>query len=420
MKKILFIILTACLSFSAFAANKEVKDTAAFEPFTRNIGISTSTFIPKGTVGFGAAISYNTYDLGNAVNDAGYKMLFGLLTGIQGEVLTVGVAPYVSYFVMDNLSVGARFEYSKTSFGLQNLGIDVMDLGLGINDFYYNKNSYLGSVAARYYIPFGNSRRFAMFAELRGTGGYAQSETFNYSQGEDASGISTDKLGTYQDIYKFNIGVIPGITAFFTNNIALEMSVGLIGLDYQKVVQNTNQVDFSVAESSSANFKVNLLAVNLGLSFYIPTGQHSKKAQKAYAAKSVSASAVSTQAVEAEKLATSAMASTKTEKTAKVEKTAKAEKAPKVEKVKEEKVKEEKAPKAEKVKKEKVEKVKEPKPEKVKEEKAPKAEKVKKVKEEKAPKAEKVKKEKAPKAEKVKEPKVKEPKVKKEKAPKAE
>ena len=406
MKKILFIILIACLSFNAFAANKEVKDTAAFEPFTRNIGISTSTFIPKGTVGFGAAISYNTYDLGNAVNDAGYKMLFGLLTGIQGEVLTVGVAPYVSYFVMDNLSVGARFEYSKTSFGLQNLGIDVMDLGLGINDFYYNKNSYLGSVAARYYIPFGNSRRFAMFAELRGTGGYAQSETFNYSQGEDASGISTDKLGTYQDIYKFNIGVIPGITAFFTNNIALEMSVGLIGLDYQKVVQNTNQVDFSVAESSSANFKVNLLAVNLGLSFYIPTGQHSKKAQKAYVAKGVSASAVSTQAVEAEKLATSAMASTKTEKTAKVEKAAKAEKAPKAEKVKEEKVKEEKAPKAEKVKKEKVEKVKEPKPEKVKEEKAPKAEKVK---------VEKVKEEK-----KVKEPKVKEPKVKKEKAPKAE
>jgi hypothetical protein len=178
---------------------------------------------------------------------------------------------------MDNLSVGARFEYNKTSFGLQNLGINVMDLGLGINDFYYNKNSYMGSVAARYYIPFGNSRRFAMFAELRGTGGYAQSETFNYSQGEDASGVSTDKLGTYQDIYKFNIGVIPGLTAFFTNNVALEVSVGLIGLDYQKVVQNTNQVDFSVTESSSANFKVNLLAINLGLSFYIQTGKNKPK-----------------------------------------------------------------------------------------------------------------------------------------------
>ena len=372
MKKILFVILTACLSFSAFAANKEVKDTAAFEPFNRNIGISTSTFIPKGTVGFGAAVSYNTYNLGNAVNDAGYKMLFGLLTGIQGEVLTVGVAPYVSYFVMDNLSVGARFEYSKTSFGLKNLGIDVMDLGLGISDFNYNKNSYLGSVAARYYIPFGNSRRFAMFTELRGTGGYAQSETFNYSQGTDASGTSTDKLGTYQDIYKFNIGVIPGITAFFTNNIALEMSVGLIGLDYQKVVQNTNQVDFSVAESSSANFKVNLLAINLGLSFYVPTGQHSKKAQKAQVAKCASASTMSTQTVEAVKAAKAEKV--KGPKPEKVKK----DKAPKVKKVKApkaEKVKKEKAAKAEKVKEPKAEKVKKDKTEKVKKVKAPKAEK---------------------------------------------
>lgn len=280
MKKILFIILAAGLSFNAFAA-KKAKNTEEAEPFTRNIGISTSTFIPKGTVGFGAALSYNTYDLGNAVNDSGFKMLFGALTGIQGNLVTVGVAPYVSYFVIDNLSVGARFEYSKTSLGVQNLGINVMDLGLGISDFYYNKNSYLGSVAARYYIPFGNSRRFAMFAELRGTGGYAQSETFNYSEGEDASGESTDKLGTYQDIYKFNIGVIPGITAFFTENVALEVSVGLIGLDYQKTVQNTNQVEFSVSETSGANFKVNLLAVNLGLSFYLPTGKNSAKKVKA-------------------------------------------------------------------------------------------------------------------------------------------
>ena len=124
-----------------------------------------------------------------------------------------------------------------------------------------------------------------MFAELRGTGGYAQSETFNYSEGEDASGVSIDKLGTYQDIYKFNIGVIPGLTAFFTENVALEVSVGLIGLDYQKTIQNTNQVEFSVSETSGANFKVNLLAVNLGLSFYLPTGKNSAKKVKAKAGK---------------------------------------------------------------------------------------------------------------------------------------
>ena len=89
------------------------------------------------------------------------------------------------------------------------------------------------------------------------------------------------KFSINKDIYKFNIGVVPGVTAFFTDNVALEVSVGLIGLDYQKVVQNTNQVDFSVSESSSANFKVNLLAINLGLSFYLPTGKNSPKKVKA-------------------------------------------------------------------------------------------------------------------------------------------
>ena len=279
MKKILFTILAVSLTVNAFAAKKDkVSDT---EPFKRNIGIPTSTFIPKGTVGFGAALSYNTYDLGNAVNDSGYSMLFGLLSGIQANVTTVGVAPYVSYFVMDNLSVGARFEYNKSSFGVQKLGINVMDLGLGISDFYYQNDSYMGSLGARYYIPFGQSRRFAMFTELRATGGYGQSKNYTLSEGEDASGLSVDQLGTYQDIYKFNIGVIPGVTAFFTDNIALEVSVGLIGLDYQKVLQTTNQVYHSVMESSSANFKVNLMAINLGLSFYIPTGNNSNKKVKA-------------------------------------------------------------------------------------------------------------------------------------------
>ena len=278
MKKILFTILAVSFSLNMFAANTNSDEV---EPFNRNIGISTTTFIPKGTVGFGAALSYNTYNLGNAINDSGYQMLFGLLSGIQGNMTTVGVAPYVSYFVMDNLSVGARFEYSKSSLGLQSAGVNIMDIGLGINDFYYDKNSYMGSIGARYYIPFGQSKRFAMFTELRATGGYGQSQTYNLTEGSDASGVSIDKLGTYQDIYKFNIGVIPGLTAFFTDFLALEVSVGLIGLDYQKVIQNTNQVEYSVMESSSANFKVNLLAINLGLSFYIQTGNHNVKKEKA-------------------------------------------------------------------------------------------------------------------------------------------
>lgn len=275
-----FIVVVSALFLASVSASASISGESGEsvqEKFDRGIGISTTTFIPKGSVGAGVAFSYNNYLVGNGANDSGFSALMSLIGGLHGELLTFGVAPWASYFVMDNLSVGGRFEYSKTSFGIQNLGLDVMDLGLGISDFYYDKNAYLGSVGARYYVPFGNSRRFAMFTELRATGGYAQSKNYNLTQGEDASGVSIDQLGTYQDIYQFNLGVIPGITAFFTDEVALEVSIGLIGLDYQKVLQTTNQVDYSVMESSSANFKVNLLAINLGLSVYLQTGQNKGK-----------------------------------------------------------------------------------------------------------------------------------------------
>ena len=128
----------------------------------------------------------------------------------------------------------------------------------------------MGAVFARYFIPFGTSKRFAMFTELRASGGYAQSETYKLTD--------LDKNGTYQDIYDFEIGVIPGLCAFVTNEVALEVSVGLVGLNYQKTVQKTDNVGVSVMENSGANFKINLLNINLGISVYLPTAtKHSKK-----------------------------------------------------------------------------------------------------------------------------------------------
>ena len=109
-----------------------------------------------------------------------------------------------------------------------------------------------------------------MFTELRASGGYAQSETYKLTD--------LDKNGTYQDIYDFEIGVIPGLCAFVTNEVALEVSVGLVGLNYQKTVQKTDNVGVSVMENSGANFKINLLNINLGISVYLPTAtKHSKK-----------------------------------------------------------------------------------------------------------------------------------------------
>ncbi len=267
MKKIFIAILTlGVLSvFSAFSKEKK-----PVEPFDRGIGMSRSVFIPKGTVGAGVSFSYNNYSIGNSTDDAGYAMLFSLFQDIHGNMMSFGVAPYASYFIADNLSVGVRFDYDRSSLGLGNANISLGDaMSFTLNNFHYFKQSYTGSVTLRNYMPIADSRRFALFTEVRATGGYAQSETYKLDEG--------DKFGTYQDIYQFELGLVPGITAFVTNEVAVEVSIGLLGFNYQKVEQVTNQVERSEMENSGANFKINLFSIGFGMSFYIPTGAHRVK-----------------------------------------------------------------------------------------------------------------------------------------------
>ena len=137
MKKIILILaLMLSASFAVMAKSGEAETEK--KPFDRGIGISTSTFIPKGTVGAGVAFSYNNFLLGNGANDAGYSALMSLIGGVHGEMLTFGVAPWASYFLMDNLSVGVRFDYDRTSLGLGNASISLGDLAnFSISDFHF-------------------------------------------------------------------------------------------------------------------------------------------------------------------------------------------------------------------------------------------------------------------------------------------
>ena len=267
MNKIFTTILLAALALDVSAASKEKEQT---EPFDRGISREKTVFIPKGTVGAGVSFSYNNYSIGNAANDAGYSMLFSLLQDMHGNMVSFGVAPYASYFFTDNIAVGARFDYDRSSLGLGNLNIALGDaMSLSLNNFNYFKQSYTGSVFLRNYVPFANSKRFALFTELRATGGYGQSETYKID--------GQDKFCTYQDIYQFELGLVPGVTAFITNEVAVEVSVGVLGFNYQKIIQTTNQVERSEMENSSANFRINLFSIALGISFYIPTGENRVK-----------------------------------------------------------------------------------------------------------------------------------------------
>lgn len=257
MKKFLSLILTLVLASSQFVYESKAKT------FDRGVGKMNSVFIPKGYIGGGLSFSYKTLDLGNGTDDVGYSMLFSLLSGIKGDMHTLGIAPSVSYFIADNLSVGARFDYDRTSLNVGNLGLSLGDLAsLAISDYGFLKNMYSAAVTCRYYMPIANSRRIAMFGEVQLGGDFGQSLTFSEDGG--------NKYGTFQHIYGAGLNVVPGLCVFATNEVCVEVAVGILGINYQYVKQETNKVDVSVMQQSGANFKINPLSISLGMSFYIP------------------------------------------------------------------------------------------------------------------------------------------------------
>ena len=270
MRKFYTIILTLISAVSMSAATLQDKNEAGtaeknheIQEFDRGITMSNSIFIPKGTFGAGLTFSYNTIDLGQSQGDSGYSLL-SLLTGVNGDMYSFGIAPNVTYFLLDNLAIGLRFNYDRASLDLGNANLAFGDmLSLQISDYHYLSHNYKGSMTCRYYMPFGSSKRFAMFAEGRLTGGYGQSVMYRKDQ--------EDKFGTYQNSLNFSIDVVPGLTAFVTNNVALEVSIGVLGLNYKRTEQITNQVHTSVMESSGANFKLDLFSVGMGVSVYLPT-----------------------------------------------------------------------------------------------------------------------------------------------------
>ena len=111
----------------------------------------------------------------------------------------------------------------------------------------------------RQYIPLGKSKRFAIFNEISlGAGGsqaiFAADEPIR---------------GTYEKGYNISLGVSPGLMAFATNDVAIEVNVGVMGINFSEVKQVHNQVSTGNQRHSNMNFKVNLLSIGLGVSFYL-------------------------------------------------------------------------------------------------------------------------------------------------------
>ena len=135
------------------------------------------------------------------------------------------------------------------------------DTQFDVNDMYQLKHAYSAIGILRNYINIGSSKRFGLFAETRLEFGGSQSKVVT----KDGNSLT----GTFSKTTDFGLGVAPGIVAFINNYTAVEVSVGVLGLNFSKVKQTTDQVYVGERSSSSANFKINLFSIGLGIAFYL-------------------------------------------------------------------------------------------------------------------------------------------------------
>lgn len=168
----------------------------------------------------------------------------------------------LAYAFKENMAVGVKFQYGRSL-----LRIDSGNINIGgddgtevvVTDFYALEHSYTGAAVLRQYIPLGNAKRFALFVDMELGGGGFQSKYANDSPVK----------GTFSSGYNLNAGITPGIIAFATNDVAFEVSVGMLGVSYTHADQTHNQVYTGAVDYSSVNFKVNLLTIGLGVSIYL-------------------------------------------------------------------------------------------------------------------------------------------------------
>jgi hypothetical protein len=57
--------------------------------------------------------------------------------------------------------------------------------------------------------------------------------------------------------------------AFITNNAAVELSIGVLGVGFDRTKQIKNQIFEANIKAIDTNFKLNLLSVGFGMSFYL-------------------------------------------------------------------------------------------------------------------------------------------------------
>ncbi len=221
--------------------------------YDRGFDIKSSTFVEKGTWMVGGKVAYSTHKN----ND--YHFL--VIEDINSTGYRFTVSPTFCYMIRDNMGLGMRFGYGRNLLKVDSASLSFDEININVKDYYSLSHDFSTMAVYRNYIPLGNSKRFALFNETQ----------LAYSAGEAKliDGHGTSIVGTFEKSHSLSLGINPGMIAFINDHVAVELNVGMLGLQYNSVDQIHNQVSHGGRDATMINFKVNILSIGFGLAYYL-------------------------------------------------------------------------------------------------------------------------------------------------------
>lgn len=184
-----------------------------------------------------------------------------VVEGIDSDSYTFSVAPCYAVMIRDNVAAGVRMSYRRGLVKIDEAGVDVEDVSINVDDYYLLGHKGSFEAFLRPYIPIGQSGRCALFAEIGASGAMGQSK--------NTDGHADIMKGTWQKSFSWEAGIYPGMTAFITDRLAVELNVGLFGFSGSKTQQIHNQVDEGKRSNFGAHFMVDVTSLAVGLSLYL-------------------------------------------------------------------------------------------------------------------------------------------------------
>lgn len=218
-------------------------------------GLFNFLFIPKGTWKAGLTVSYGEFSTADL-------QVLNLVGDVNVGVNTFNIKPYLSYFLRNNLALGVRMGYTRSSGNIDSFKVDIdEDMNFNLHDIGYRAESYTAAVMVQQYMGLSRRGRFGIYNEAE----------LAFSSGN--SDFDRPYAGAIKRTHTTNMEAkltfSPGVCVFIMENVSFNVSFGVFGFYLRNEKQMVDGEPLGNRFTSGANFKINLFNLAFGLGIHL-------------------------------------------------------------------------------------------------------------------------------------------------------